>query len=1073
MPLLLFLLVTVTARQISADDLSSQSTTPLSNLRTSLQRYCLDCHNNDEAEARINVQSMTDDIDFESNFRDWEKVVRMLRDGRMPPEDMPQPADSERSRLIQSVEAGIRSYIDHHAGDPGDVVIRRLTSAEYGYTIHDLTGLDLDLEQGFISDAVGGEGFTNVGGAQFMQDSTLERYLESAKLVAAHAVIGAGPLMFYRDPGETGRELAAINRIKSIYRLHGFRTAAGEGAEPFGLEKYPQVFYVCWQFEHRDTLGLADRSLAELAEAQGVYPGFAEHVYGALTTPQPLFPMSVITSEWKALPQPKSATDVQSEIRSACDQLYRELRLWQSTLAASAGDEEEAAVLTAGEIHARPTHKFFAKIDWPIGAETAVIELSVQPATEEDVDGAFVVWHKPHLLFRNEGVVFEKQVPLTDVLDSESLAKLHFGEHPTGAKIADDSFVFQGATDVHLTMIVPDGATDARLQVDVALDLEQGADRVVRCTVDDGAVEGETAAETGASSALLANPDGPMIESWKAGVDQFARNFPEVSQREPAPSDRDPIPPPYDNSYNVPERNHWHYAVKYHRDDDFLVQHMLDDDVRGELDRAWTDLLTSFDYHNVNFEFVRKKFGLDIGEKDITNLDQPTIDQLPDEPRRYAQRWRDEYVAMYATLREAEIGHLNDALRFADRAWRRPLSTGEQNRLREFYWDLRNTEESASHPAAIRALISRILVAPAFLYRAEKPQLETTGAETVPLTDWELANRLSYFLWSSVPDKPLIQAAEEGRLQDPAELSRQARRMLGDEKARRFTAEFFGQWLGFYRFDEYQGIDAGRFPQFGDRLKSSMYDEAVSFFEYIVRNNRAVDDILFADYAFLNQALADHYGIAADGLSQKKVALYEGVSQYRRGGLLGLGAILTATSAPLRTSAVKRGDWVLRRIVGTPVPPPPADAGSIPADDVLADGLTVRQRLERHRTDAACVNCHSRIDPLGFALEHYDTIGRWRDTYRDGQKIDPGGVLLDGTEISGPDGLKSYLRREQASFHHTLCAKLTGYALGRAELLSDRPLIEQMMADADEGHGIADLVVRIVTSRQFRHHRIE
>jgi hypothetical protein len=173
----------------------------------------------------------------------------------------------------------------------------------------------------------------------------------------------------------------------------------------------------------------------------------------------------------------------------------------------------------------------------------------------------------------------------------------------------------------------------------------------------------------------------------------------------------------------------------------------------------------------------------------------------------------------------------------------------------------------------------------------------------------------------------------------------------------------------------------------------------------------------------------------------------------------------------LRTSAVKRGDWVLRRVIGTPVPPPPADAGSIPADEALADGLTVRQRLEAHRTERTCINCHARIDPLGFALEHYDPIGRWRDQYRDGQPIDSAGVLSDGTKIDGLAGLQRYLRQQQPQFERNLCGKLLGYALGRAELASDRPLIQAMLSELKEEGRFSDLVARIVTSQQFRYRR--
>ena len=275
------------------------------------------------------------------------------------------------------------------------------------------------------------------------------------------------------------------------------------------------------------------------------------------------------------------------------------------------------------------------------------------------------------------------------------------------------------------------------------------------------------------------------------------------------------------------------------------------------------------------------------------------------------------------------------------------------------------------HDAAIRALIARILVSPAFLYRVETV---ARGPEK-PLNGWELASRMSFFLWSSIPDDELRRAAAAGELSNPEMLAKQVKRMTADPKARRLATEFFGQWLGFYHFDEYRGVDTGRFPEFTDEVKSAMYDEAVSTFEYIVRQDRPVKEILYADYTFLNKPLAKFYGSRGrqvDGRSGEG----DGANAFDRGGALRLGAVLTTTSAPLRTSPVKRGDWVLRRILGTPTPPPPADAGTIPGDDKAFNGLTLRERLAQHKRNATCANCHLRIDPLGFPLEGFDAVGR-------------------------------------------------------------------------------------------------
>ena len=292
--------------------------------------------------------------------------------------------------------------------------------------------------------------------------------------------------------------------------------------------------------------------------------------------------------------------------------------------------------------------------------------------------------------------------------------------------------------------------------------------------------------------------------------------------------------------------------------------------------------------------------------------------------------------------------------------------------------------------------------------------------------------------------------------------------MLADAKARRLATEFFGQWLGFYHFDQYKGVDTSRFPEFTDDVKEAMYDESVSFFEHLIRKNRPVSELLFADYTFLNQDLAKFYGVKKEIKAKDQVELVENATAFNRGGLLRLGAILTTTSAPLRTSPVKRGDWILRRILGTPVPPPPADAGSLPADDKLFGGLTLKAKLEQHKRNATCANCHTRIDPLGFSLEHFDSTGRWRDKYADGNAIEDSAALADKTEIAGVDGLLKYLRAKEPQVRKTLSYKLVGYAIGRTVLASDQLLVERMV-NAGSDATFAQLAMEIATSKQFRH----
>ncbi|MCC6511313.1 MAG: DUF1592 domain-containing protein [Pirellulaceae bacterium] len=1054
-----------------------------------LRKYCGDCHDKGNAVGGIQFEKLIDEPDLANQFRSWVKIIQALQTKNMPPKDEEQPTDSERSRVALLLQTQLDKHIRDYEGDPGKSVLRRLTSAEYAYTTLDLTGVDLGSDSNFVNDAVGGEGFTNVGTAQFIDDVSLERHLEAAKRVAVHAVVGAGPLSFFSAAGETGRELFAIGRIADIYRQHGFRTGAGEGAEPFGLDLYPRALYVAWCFDNRQALGRHAVTLEELAQEESISLRFCQHIWRVLHVPEPRFPLSLIVDQWRALPRgvaggAEEQTQLLAAVRKGCHQISQTLREWQSMLADAAGNEEETAVLTDGVRDVRTRQTLKADINWAKDADIAQLEISVGPASSQSSAGAITIWREPRILFRNLEGRRGEFTALSKHLTVQSRNKLAFSQHPRGLKIGEHDFVLEGQSSVIVELAVPKGARAAQFEVSVELDLMDGENRIVRCRLSDGQIEGETAAETGATSTLLADPQSQLVQQWRDDVAQFAQLLPEVSHREPAPSDRDPIPILFDNTYNKPERNHFHTAVKYHRDDRFLVEHMLDDATRAQLDEAWTDLLTAFDYHAQLVQFASKKYGVTAdmaarlaqAQYEPARLASADIDQLSEPLKSIVASMAQEAQMMQGRLQAVPSRHVDEVIRFASLAWRRPLTSTEDKRLRDFYTSMRS-QAQATHDSAIRHLITRVLIAPDFIYRVETSETEAGEPITIasgPLTrlsDRELANRLSYFLWSSMPDAELYQLAEQNRLHDSEILGAQVRRMLNDAKARRLATEFFGQWFGFYRFDAYRGIDAERFPEFTESLQRAMYDEAISFFTHIVRQNRPIQEILFADYTFVNAELAAHYGLVRSGLSTSNATQVVGLAAEHRGGLLGLGAIHAVTSAPLRTSAVKRGDWMLRRVVGSPVPPPPADAGSIAADDVQADGMTVRKRLEAHRTNVACQTCHSRIDPLGFAMEHFDPIGRWRDSYRDGLPIDAAGVLFDGTEIKGMAGLADFLRREQRQFERNLSSKLLGYALGRAELASDGPLIDKMLQQADSDGRFVELVICLVNSRQFQYRR--
>src|SRR5262245_29458029 len=301
--------------------------------RTIFQQYCLVCHGAESPQAGMNLERLTAQGVTGDNFRLWQKVVTALEQKLMPPKVMPQPSTEERHQALSWIKAEMSAYGDRHDDDPGPVTVRRLTSGEYAYTIKDLTGLDVNAGIDSSTDSVGGEGFTNFGDVQFMQDANLERYLEAAKIIADHAVIGSGPLGFFPDRGKTGFELSAITRIKDIYAANGFRTVSGEGGRPFGLEKYGKALYVAWRYRHRAALDEQHVTLTDLANREGISRRFAGHIWQVVNNPSLGFPCSEVASRWRKLAPPAADRKAAVEAaRAACEEIQKFIVSWPSWL---------------------------------------------------------------------------------------------------------------------------------------------------------------------------------------------------------------------------------------------------------------------------------------------------------------------------------------------------------------------------------------------------------------------------------------------------------------------------------------------------------------------------------------------------------------------------------------------------------------------------------------------------------------------------------------------------------------------------------------------------------------------
>ena len=419
------------------------------------------------------------------------------------------------------------------------------------------------------------------------------------------------------------------------------------------------------------------------------------------------------------------------------------------------------------------------------------------------------------------------------------------------------------------------------------------------------------------------------------------------------------------------------------------------------------------------------------------------------------------FTAKPKSTEDEEVAACRILVPLLRKAWRRPVNEADLEKPMAFFREGRET--GGSFDSGIEMALSGILVSREFLFRVERDPQSVPPNTPYPLSDLELASRLSFFLWSSLPDAELLAAAERGELGDPAVLESQARRLLADPRSESLVTNFADQWLYLRNLDTITP-DGRLFPGFDDNLRQAFRKETELLFESVLREDRSVLDLLRTDETFLNERLAKHYGIPhVYGTRFRRVSLD---ADTPRGGLLRHGSILTVTSYATRTSPVIRGNWILENLTGTPPPPPPPNVPALEDNDVAAD-LPIRERLAAHREQAACASCHNIMDPVGFALEHYDAVGRWRTMDR-GNPVDATGGLPDGSEFVGADGLEGGLLKRPEAFVRTLAEKLMTYALGRGIEPSDGPAIRQIVRAAEEeDHVFSAIISGIVKSDPF------
>ncbi|HVJ69241.1 MAG TPA: DUF1592 domain-containing protein, partial [Caulifigura sp.] len=531
----------------------------------------------------------------------------------------------------------------------------------------------------------------------------------------------------------------------------------------------------------------------------------------------------------------------------------------------------------------------------------------------------------------------------------------------------------------------------------------------------------------------------------------------------------------------------FHNMMGYFRDDTPLMEMILDDAGRRELDRLWLE----FDFvafvperqhaefifyeraessfmRTPQFDFARSEDKDATSEAKLTRLAEVYLAKATDSLKTNGgepmvlEVIADHFKFTNANIRhiekvrvEAEPTHLSALVRFVERAYRRPLTPAEREDVLGFYRQLRS-RDGLSHEDAIRDSVASVLMSPHFCYRidlleasggeaAAKPETESAVLQVQRLSESSLASRLSYFLWSSMPDDELLAHAARGDLHRPEVMAAQARRMLKDPRSRALAVGFGGNWLDFRRFEEHNAVDRNRFPAFNDELRQAMFEEPVRFLLDVIVHDRPVLDLIYGKHTFVNCFLAKHYGIDGIGGPADRWVRIDDADRYERGGLLPMAVFQTANASGLRTSPVKRGYWVVRRVLGEQIPPPPAVVPELPKDEAQLGDLTLRQALERHRQDKNCAACHARFDSFGLVFENFGPVGERREKDLGGKPVDTRANFPDGSDRTGLDGLRDYIRAEREDdFVDQLTSKLFVYALGRGLMLSDDKALRQM-----------------------------
>ncbi len=1053
-----------------------------------VKTYCVECHDSKKMEAQLDLTKYSSAEMVAADFRQWEHVVTFVTKEEMPPPDAKQPTPAERAVVLKVLDQLVLAEARKTAGDPGVVLPRRLSNAEYNNAIRDLTGVDIRPADSFPVDPASGEGFSNTGEALVMSPNLFKKYYAAAQQVADHVLLTPTRMEFAPHPVVAFADQKKLTE-QAILKFYADHTV-----------DYPSYLAAAWSFQHRPS-ALKDSTLGDWATQRKLSPKYLQALWDLLHTQdaQGGSLTQWLSKRWTALPAPQVAGQIdnppQNEIRALAQDIQRLSKLLcqpeTEAIVSNAGngpvqhidrrkktaasrDAFNPAVITDN----RRIHAEISKVDGK--TSRIVIRTDASDASLVVLKNVTLSTSNPQSYKLNDP---QKNVSLKTVLAEhapDEMKRLNLGVHPLGQAIDADSLVVKAPS--ILSIELPTQAFgDARSKhffAEASLDRQNSKSGLVGIV----AAATEPQGDWQAAALPLINPDHPIAKDFATSGTAFCKLFP--------------------NRFYFADDTRglsagFHLIEGFFRDDQPLCKLVLSEPENQELDRLWDEL--SF-VTGVTEKMLRGFVFFERSERNF--MKHPDFDSIKEEDpeltsdatlRRFEQIYlaRSGVKGSDAEIQASPVHHFFEDIRqsinrraaqwpaaapiylrrlqeFARMAFRRPLSSDEQAKLTAFFQEAARPE-SLGIEQAVRASIVRILVSPHFCYLADSvPEGDTIK----PLPDLALASRLSFFLWSSIPDAELMAVAEAGKLNNPEAIRSQTRRMLRDPKVSGFAVNFYGQWLNYRDFRQTEAVNRTAFPAFDDSLKQAMFEEPTRLVSHILQNDLPITDLLQSDATFVNKRLAQHYGLPfSQGAGDWQ--LTTGLKQQGRGGLLGMAVFLTKNSQPQRTSPVKRGFWVVHKLLGEHIPPPPPNVAVLPAKETDTDGKTIRQLLALHTEDSKCARCHLRFDPIGLAMEGFDSIGRARSKDLAGRAIDNAVQLPTGEQARGVAEFSEYLaKHRRKDFTKTLARKLLGYATGRSLQLSDQVLLEEMEAALVANQDRATpLFEAITTSDVFRQQR--